>query len=109
MIGESDLRPSVFVEHNDGWQFRYNIRLIPAINCSEEVIVGKPEHYEYEYVNVARKDRSALIDAIISQRYSFSAQIGKSALPDCAEKQVYLSFVNTCKSIIDLALSDEAV
>lgn len=109
MIGESDLRPSVFVEHNDGWQFRYNIRLIPVTNGSEGIVMGKPEHYEYEYVNVARKDRSTLIDAIISKRYSISAQIGKSSLPDCAEKQVYLTFVDTCKSIIDLALSDEAV
>ena len=47
--------------------------------------------------------------ALICQRYSFSAQIGKSALPDCAEKQAYLSFVDTCKSIVDLALNGEAV
>ncbi len=108
MIGESDLRPSVFVLHNDGWQFRYNITVIPAVNFSE-VMSGKPEHYEYEYVNVVRKDRNTIIDALICQRYSFSAQIGKSALPDCAEKQAYLSFVDTCKSIVDLALNGEAV
>ena len=73
MVGYSAVAPDAFVECNGKWQFRYNITEIAATKDT-------PEIWQYDFVEVPDLDRSRLIDALITARYSYASQLGKLAL-----------------------------
>lgn len=102
MKGQSVSKPEIFVPYQAGLQYRYNIKFVESVEDE------KPSAWEYEYVNVASKDRSILIDAVITAKHSYSAQIGKAAKLDSDESKIeYIAFVASVKAMVDESLASE--
>lgn len=99
MKGNSVQSPAEFERSPAGWIFRYNITLVPAVD-------DIPEQYEYDFVEVADLDRGVLIDAVITARYSYAAQLGKLALGRTStEWTEYNGFRQSCYTLVDDALA----
>lgn len=99
MVGYSKDRPEEIVPCEGGWQFRYNITELAA---SESQDSG----YSYDYVMVPAVDRATLIDALITEKFSYAAQLGKLALSrTSAEWTAYNTFRQECYTTVDAALS----
>lgn len=99
MIGNSAIRPDEFVACDGGWQFRYNI--IEQVETADH-----PVQWCYDYVWVGVVDRQVLIDALITDRYTYASQIGKLALTrTSAEWIAYNGFRQECIAKVDDALS----
>lgn len=99
MVGYTENNPEEIVRSGGGWEFRYNIREIPAT-------VEHPVTYQYDYVEVPDVDRSIIIDALITAKYSYSSQIGKLALSRTSSEWIaYNSFRQECYQIVDAALA----
>ena len=102
MVGYSDTFPEMFVQTGNVWQFRYNIQEVEKPSELE----GEPQkQYEYDFVEVTAIDRGKLIDALVTARFDYPAQIGKAASTDEAERAEYAVFVQSCKNIVDTALA----
>lgn len=107
MKGQCDIQPERFVETQGKIQFRFNIKFIEVVNTEDSNMDASHSHWEYDFVNIPDKNRGALIDAVISDRYSYDRQIGKVAqVNDSSEKIAYLEFVQGVKDMVDLALSE---
>jgi len=64
------------------------------------------QEWKYEYVNVPDKSRGTLIDALITARYSYAAQLGKLALDRTSQEWLdYDAFRQGCYSTVDAALA----
>lgn len=99
MKGYSVQLPAEFERSSVGWIFRHNITLVPATD-------DMPEQYEYDCVEVAELDRGVLIDALITARYSYAAQLGKLALNRTStEWTEYNGFRQACYTLVDDALA----
>lgn len=99
MVGYSKEKPEEFVPSDGGWQFRYNIADVVA---GEEKDAG----YGYEYVTVPFVDWPTLIDALITEKYSYASQLGKLALSRTStEWTAYNTFRQECYTIVEAALS----
>lgn len=102
MIGYSSQAPEQIVQHDGGYQFRYNIEQIER-NVDEEPVM----EWQYDYVNVTTMDRSTLIDALITSKYSYPAQLGKLALDrESAEWSAYEAFRESVYTLVDSALAE---
>ncbi len=73
MQGFSDAKPIVVENVNGRHQFRYNITEVPAV---EDKVAG----WRYDYLEVDQLDCKVIIDAMITQKYSYASQLGKLAL-----------------------------
>jgi hypothetical protein len=99
MAGYSAVDPDEFVQCDGKWQFRYNITGIAATKDS-------PASWQYDFVEVQDLDRSVLIDALITARYSYASQLGKLALSrTSAEWTEYNAFRQACITSVDGALA----
>lgn len=102
MVGYTENKPEEFVRSGGGWQYRYNIQEVPATN-------DRPVTYQYDYVEVQSIDRSTIIDALITAKYSYASQLGKLALSrTSSEWLAYNSFRQECYQIVDEALARRA-
>ena len=101
MVGYSSIAPDAWVETQGGWQFRYNIaQANRVLEDGTEV-----DEWTYDYVNIPKRDRGVLIDALITSRYSLAAQIGKCACdPSGAERLEWDEYRRSCYSIADAAM-----
>lgn len=58
--------------------------------------------WQYSYVNLKKKDRASVIAALITDRYSSDAQLGKLACDrDSEEWTAYETFRQECYAIAD--------
>lgn len=99
MKGQSNIIPETFVQYQGGWQYRYNIAFVEAADDVQQ-------HYDYDYVDVKKIDRGTLIDAVVTDTYSYASQIGKASLPDSSvEKTAYNKFIADVKLMVDTDLN----
>lgn len=106
MKGSSDIQPETFVSTLGLIQFRYNITETVRTDMNEE----ERTEFQYDYVNVPDKERTTLISALVSDKYSAAAEIAlvnnellHSGTVEYAEYQLYRS---TVKSVVDNALGN---
>lgn len=89
------------MEHQGGYQFRYNAQEIEREMEDGQTVT----EWQYEYVNVHNKTIGSLIDALITERYSYSSQLGKLACDRASEEwQEYEAFRQQCYAIASDAL-----
>lgn len=99
MDGYSAVAPEEFVQCDGKWQFRYNITAIAATKDT-------PESWQYDFVEIQDLDRSILIDALITAKYSYASQLGKLALSRTSnEWSDYNTFRQACYASVDGALA----
>lgn len=97
MIGYSSQAPEQIVQHDGGYQIRYNIEQIAREMDGEAVT-----EWQFSYVNVPNLDRGTLIDALITARYSHTSQLGKLALDrDSDEWAEYAAFRAECYALAE--------
>lgn len=110
MKGQSDIQPERFVETQGKFQFRYNMKLIEGddTESDSDVMIDSRSHWEYDFVNIQDKSRGTIINAVITDRYSYDRQIGKAALAsDDPESIAYREYVQSVKDLVDIALAEE--
>ena len=99
MVGCSAIAPDRFVACDGGWQFRYNITEQAAETADH------PAQWCYDYVWVSVVDRRGLIDALITDRYTYASQLGKLVLSRTSTEWIaYNGFRQECITKVDEAL-----
>lgn len=95
MRGYSADVPEQVVQIGGGYQFRYNIEEV-----TRDTDDGPIAEYRYNFVHVPVLDRRVLIDALITSRYSYAAQLGKLTLDrDSQEWADYQAFRAECYQV----------
>jgi hypothetical protein len=101
MKGYSAQMPEQIVQHDGGYQFRFNIEQVEKVVDGEAV-----QEYQYDYVNVPNIDRGTLIDAMITERHDYASQLGKLALDRTSQEWLdYQAFRESCYTCVDNALA----
>jgi len=105
MIAESKTRLPAIGQSRGRVILRYNFESIVRENGDGE----EETFWRFEYIEASSSDRESLIDAIISSKYSKSAElamINNKGLDDdgAAEYDAYQTFRQKAKTIVDEAL-----
>lgn len=98
MVGYSSSKPETWAVTNGGYQLRYAAKEIERKIEDGSTVT----EWQYRYVNVKSKDRGEVISALISDRYSIDAQLGKMACSrDGDEWADYDAFRQECYGIAE--------
>lgn len=102
MRGSSSTPPAQVVQSKGGHQFRTNIEEV------ERLVEGEPPvvEWQYDYVNVPDLNRQTLVDALITDKFSYASQLGKLALDRESQEWLdYQAYREACILAVDTALA----
>lgn len=98
MTGYSAQLPAAIAKTNGGYQVRYNIQQVERVADASEIVL----EWQFDYINVPDLDRGTIIDALITDRFSYASQLGKLAIDrDSQEWQEYQAFRESCYQLAD--------
>jgi len=83
-------------------QVRYNVQQVERTVYGEDPVT----EWQFDYINVPSLDRGVLIDALITEKYSYASQIGKLALDRTSEEWLaYDAFRQGCYAVANSVIS----